>query len=367
MLSIFTWINERPPARAVASGGALFSCALLISAHPACADAVEDFYRGKQMQFVIRTAAGGDYDQYSRLLARNMSRHIPGKPVIVPINMPGGGGITAANFVGQAAPKDGSILTMVSQGLPIDQALGLNSSLRVDLRTFHWIGNVVNANQLLVVWHTSQTKTLEQAKVRTTTIGATGAGSVSAQLPAFYNNVLGTKFKIIMGYKAGQEVDLSMERGEVEGRGTNTYTGYMASKPHYLRDNLIVPLVQVGLAREPELPNVPLLLEQDVPPADRPLLEFMSKAITVGRPVATTPGVPQERVRALRNAFDLTIKDPIFIEEARRENAEVRPMTGAELAKVIDDLITAPAGIRERVREAMIPKAADAVEGTSGK
>ena len=317
------------------------------------ADPVEDFYRGKQMQFIIRTAAGGDYDQYSRLLARNMSRYIPGNPIILPINMPGGGGITAANFVGQSAPKDGTILTMVSQGLPIDQALGLNKSLRVDLRQFNWIGNVVNANQLLVVWHTSPIRSIEDAKRRETTIGATGAGSVSSQLPSFYNYVLKTRFKIIMGYQSGQEIDLSMERGEVEGRGTNTYTGYMASKPHYLSRNLIIPLVQVGMSREAELPNVPLLTEMNVPAEDRPLLEFVSKAITVGRPVATTPNVPQERVDALRRAFDQTLLDPIFIEEARRENAEIRPMNGVTLARVIQDLIDTPETIRNRVKEAI--------------
>jgi len=317
------------------------------------ADPVEEFYRGKQMQFVIRTAVGGDYDQYSRLLARNLSRHIPGHPIILPINMPGGGGITAANFVGQSAPKDGTVLTMVSQGLPIDQALNLNKSLRVDLREFNWIGNVVNANQLLVVWHTSPIRSIEDARKRETTIGATGAGSVSSQLPSFYNYVLKTRFKIIMGYQSGQEIDLSIERGEVEGRGTNTYTGYMASKPHYLTRNLIIPLVQVGSQREAELPHVPLLTDMDVPAQDRPLLEFISKAITVGRPVATTPQVPKERVEALRLAFDKTLLDPIFIEEARRENAEIRPMNGVTLAKIIHELIETPAPIRHRIKEAI--------------
>jgi len=329
------------------------------------ADAIEDFYRGKQMQFIIRTAVGGDYDQYSRLLARNMSRHIPGRPTILPINMPGGGGITAANFVGQSAPKDGSVLTMVSQGLPIDQALGLNKSLRVDLRQFNWIGNVVNANQLLVVWHTSPIRSIEDARQRETSIGATGAGSVSSQLPSFYNKILGTKFKIIMGYQSGQEIDLSMERGEVEGRGTNTYTGYMASKPHYLARNLIIPLVQVGLKREAELPHVPLLTEMDVPQQDYPLLEFVSKAITVGRPVATTPNVPKERVEALRHAFDKTLLDPIFIEEARRENAEIRPMNGQTLARIVQELIDAPEPIRNRVKEAIEDRGTSAPSITS--
>jgi hypothetical protein len=291
-----------------------------------------------------------------------MGRHIPGNPTITPVNMPGGGGIIAANHVGQVAPKDGTVLTMVSQGLPIDQALQLSPSLRVDLRSFNWIGNLVNANQLLVVWHTSKVRTLEQAKTTETLIGSTGAGSVSVQLPAFYNNVLGTRFKIIMGYPGGQEVDLAMERGEVDGRGTNTYTGYQTSKPQYLANKLIIPLIQVGMAREPDLPDTPLLLEQQVQPQDRPRLEFMSKAITVGRPVATTPGVPAERVAALRKAFMDTLEDPEFMAEAKQQNAEVRPMTGEVLQATIRDLIEAPQAVRDRVKVALQPKASDTLE-----
>ncbi len=329
---------------------------------PALADAVEDFYRGKQMQFIIRTAPGGDYDSYSRLMARHMGKHIPGKPNIVPQNMPGGGGIVAANYVAQVAPKDGTVLTMVSQGLPVDQALGLNPSLRADMRQFNWVGNVVNANQLLAVWHTSPTKSLEDARNRVTQIGSTGAGSISVQLPAFYNNILGTKFKIVLGYIGGQEVDLAMERGEVEGRGTNTYTGYMASKPHFLTQKLLRPLVQVGLEPEPELKDVPLLLNLPVKAEDKPLIEFISKAVTVGRPIATTPGVPAERVAALRKAFDLALQDPELIAEAKRENAEIRPMTGEVLARVIRELIEAPKDVRDRMKVAMEPKKEDAVE-----
>ena len=341
---------------------ALLSALAAIPAAPLAADPVADFYRGKQMQFIIRTPPGGDYDSYSRLLARHMGRHIPGNPTITPVNMPGGGGIIAANHVGQVAPKDGTVLTMVSQGLPIDQALQLSPSLRVDLRSFNWIGNLVNANQLLVVWHTSKVRTLEQAKTTETLIGSTGAGSVSVQLPAFYNNVLGTRFKIIMGYAGGQEVDLAMERGEVDGRGTNTYTGYQTSKPQYLANKLIIPLIQVGMAREPDLPDTPLLLEQQVQPQDRPLLEFMSKAITVGRPVATTPGVPAERVAALRKAFMDTLEDPDFMAEAKQQNAEVRPMTGEVLQATIRDLIEAPQAVRDRVKVALQPKASDTLE-----
>ena len=326
---------------------------------PLAADPVADFYAGKQMRFIIRTPPGGDYDQLSRLLARHIGKHIPGRPNVTPQNMPGGGGIVAANFIGQVAPRDGTFLTMVSQGLPVDQALGLNPSLKVDLREFNWLGNMANSNQILAVWHTSPTRNLDDARKRITTIGSTGAGSMSVQLPAFYNNVLGTKFRIVVGYPGGQHVDLAMEQGELEGRGTNTYTGYMASKPHYLKDKLLRPLIQVGIEPEPELGDVPLLKDLPLPPEDRQLAEYMSKAVSVGRPVATTPGVPADRVAALRKAFDLALEDPEFKDEAEKTNAEIRVMSAEVLTRIIRELIEAPEAVRARVKLALQPKEED--------
>ncbi|MFN3891192.1 MAG: Bug family tripartite tricarboxylate transporter substrate binding protein [Beijerinckiaceae bacterium] len=341
----------------IAICAALGACAGF--AAPAAADPVSSFYAGKQMRFIIRTPPGGDYDQLSRLLARHIGKHIPGQPNVTPQNMPGGGGIIAANYVGQIAPRDGTILTMVSQGLPVDQALGLNPSLKADLREFYWLGNMANSNQLIAVWHTSPTMTIEDAKKRVTTIGSTGAGSMSVQLPAFYNNVLGTRFAIVVGYPNGQHVDLAMERGELEGRGTNTYAGYMTSKPHYLKEKLLRPLLQVGIEPEAELPGVPLLKDLPLSEADRPIAEYMSKAVSVGRPVATTPGVPADRAAALRKAFDRTLEDPEFKDEAEKMNAEIRPMSGEVLARIVRDLIEAPAPVRARVKQALEPRAED--------
>ncbi|MGE3248548.1 MAG: hypothetical protein AB7J19_19680, partial [Beijerinckiaceae bacterium] len=156
-------------------------------------------------------------------------------------------------------------------------------------------------------------------------------------------------------YKGGQAVDLAMEKGEVEGRGTNPLSGYKTSKPHYLRDKLIIPLIQVGLKKEPELPDVPLLLDQPVPEKDKPLLKFMSEAVAVGRPVTTSPGVPAERVAALRKAFQDTIKDKEFIAEAQKMNAEIRPQTGDELAAIIKSVIDAPQDVRDRMRTVLEP------------
>ena len=248
---------------------------------------------------------------------------------------------------------------MVSQGLPTDQALGLTPSFKADLRTFNWIGNMSSSNQVTVVWHTSKTQSFEEAKKRETMIGSTGAGSVSTQLPALFNNLLGTKFKIITGYPDGREVDMAMERGEVEGRGTNPWASYKSAQPRLVRDRLIRPIIQIGLEKEPDLPDVPLLLDQPVAPEDKPVLEFMSKAVMVGRPIGTTPGVPADRVNILRRAFDAALKDPDFVAEANAQNAEIDYMSGEQLAKIIDDLIGAPPSVHERVKAVLRPKDSD--------
>ena len=323
---------------------------------PAVADPVADFYKGKQIRFIVRTTVGGDYDLYTRLIARFIGKYIPGNPTMVVVNMPGGGGILAANYMAQVAPRDGTVIGIVSQGLAVDQALGSSPQLKADLKEFNWIANVVYSNQLLVVWHTSPTKTIDDAKNRVTTIGTTGAGSASVQYPAFYNNVLGTKFKIVFGYPGGQHIDLAMERGEVEGRGTNPYSGWMASKPTWIPEKKIIPLMQAGLEKEPALPDVPLIVDQPVRAEDKPLLRFMANSSTVGRPLATTPGVPADRVAALRAAFAATIRDPEFIATAKKENMEIKPQTAEVLTQVIMGLLNAPQDVRDRMKVALQPR-----------
>jgi tripartite-type tricarboxylate transporter receptor subunit TctC len=340
---------------------------VVLSATSAAADAVKDFYsgQGKKMQFVIRSTPGGGYDLLTRLLARHLGRFIPGNPNITPVNMPGGGGIVAANYLYLIAPKDGTVLEIISQGLTVDQALGLSPQLKADMKKLNWIASVVNSNQLLVTWNTSKTKNLDDARKRETTIGSTGAGSVSVQLPALYNNVLGTKFKIIFGYRGGHAIDLAMERGEVEGRGTNPYTDWMAAKPTWIPQKKIIPIIQVGLKKEEALPEVPLLLDQKVSAEHKPVVEFMSKAATLGRPLATTPGVPKERVAALRKAFFEMIKNPRFIEDAKRSNSTIRPQSGDDLAALVASIIDTPQEVKDRVKSVLRPKDEDAkrIEG----
>jgi tripartite-type tricarboxylate transporter receptor subunit TctC len=329
---------------------------LALAAAPAFADPIADFYKGKQMRLIIRTGPGGSYDLYARLLAVHIGRHIPGNPTVVPVNMVGGGGIKAANYVATVAPKDGTILTIVSQGLAVDQALGLTSGLQADLRDFHWIGNMSSANQVTVTWHTSPTQTLDDAKKRETVIGTTGAGSISTQLPAVYNNLLGTKIKLVLGYPDGADINLAMERGEVEGRATNPWSSYKASNPRYVEEKLITPFIQVGMEKDPDLPNVPLMRDLAKNAEEQEILDFMSRSVSIGRPIATTPGVPAERVAALRKAFDETLKDPEFLADADKQRLEIQAMTGEQLAQLIKSVIETPAAIRDKVKLAIETK-----------
>ncbi len=319
------------------------------------ADAVEDFYKGKQMRMIIRSGVGAGYDTYARLLTKHMVKYIPGKPAILNVNMPGAGGILAANHVAVQAPRDGTTLTIVSVGLPMDQATGLNSSFKADLTAFNWIGNLSDSNQIMQTWHTSPTKTLEDAMKRQTIIAAAGAGSFSSMIPSALNSILGTKFKIII-YQEGLEPNIAMERGEVEGRGTESYVTTASVTPQYLTEKKINILVQIGLKRDKAMPDVPLLLEYARNEEQRQILDFFSRAVLIGRPIATTAEVPKERVEALRRAFDATMIDPEFIADAKFQRAEISPMNGEETQKLVTELIGAPLSVREKVKAAFLSK-----------
>jgi tripartite-type tricarboxylate transporter receptor subunit TctC len=279
--------------------------------------------------------------------------------------MPGGGGIKAANFVANVAPKDGTILTIASQGLAVDQALGLSKGLEADLRDFNWIGNMSSHNQVTVVWHTSKTQSWDDALKRETILGTTGAGSISQQVPAVYNNILGAKFKLVVGYPGGTDVNLAMERGEVEARSTNPWVSYKATTPHLIEKKWIKPIVQIGMAKESDLPDVPLMRDLAKTPEAKQIVDFISRSVAIGRPIATTPGVPPERVAALRRAFDATLKDTAFLAETEKQAMEIRAMTGEELTQLIKDIIGVSPDVRDKVKIAIEPK--EVMEAPGGK
>ena len=311
--------------------------------------AVEDFYRGKKIDLAIGYSPGGTYDLYARLVARHLSRHIPGRPLIVARNMPGAGSRTAATFVAGIAPRDGTVLATGDQSLSLQQAAG-DKRVAFDTRKFIYIGNPNAENNTTATWHTSGVKTIEDAKRREVTMGATG-GSTSSQYPKAMNALLGTRFKIILGYPGGNDINLAMERGEVDGRGSNSWASWKATRPHWIAENKINILVQIGLRKAPDLPDVPLLMELGANTEDRALLRLLSTSTQIGRPIFTTPDVPPERVAALRAAFDATMRDPAFLEDAKQGHFEIDPVSGAAMQKLVEEMVATPKELGERLRK----------------
>jgi tripartite-type tricarboxylate transporter receptor subunit TctC len=263
--------------------------------------------------------------------------------------MPGGGSRTAMNWIYSVAPKDGSVLGTGDQSISIAQALG-DPQVRFDVRKFVYIGNPARENNTTAAWHTSGVKTIQDAMDKEVTVGATG-GSTSSQYPKAMNALIGTKFKIILGYPGGNDINLAMERGEVAVRGSNSWGAWKATRPDWLRDNKINILVQIGLEKSEDLPNVPLLMDLAKNDEDRAVLRLLSAPTAIGRPIMTNPGVPDDRVAFLRAAFDAMVKDPKFLAEAKKENFEIDPVSGAEMQKIVQEIVSAPAGVRKKLGE----------------
>ncbi|HLH97250.1 MAG TPA: tripartite tricarboxylate transporter substrate-binding protein [Xanthobacteraceae bacterium] len=333
----------------------LLVAALPLAAAPARADAVSDFYRGKRINLVIGYGTGGGYDLYARMLARFLPDHIPGKPMIVPQNMPGAGSRGAANWLFKVAPRDGTVLAVLSQTTPTDQALG-QPGVQFDVRKFNWIGNMVVVNNLLFVRAATGVSTIAQAKEKVLSIGATGASSPSVLYPQVSNNLLGTKFRIISGYPGGGDVNIAVERGEVDGRGSDSWASLQSTHPDWLRDHKINILFQVGNKREAGMPDVPLWSELGQNDEQRQILEILSGDVAVGRPILTAPDVPTDRVKALRRAFDETMADPAFKAAAAEAHMDFNPIGGEELQGIVDKIAGAPADIIAKVKEAIVIK-----------
>ncbi len=309
------------------------------SAIPAVADPVADFYRGRTIQMLIGVSAGGDYDLRARLLARFMSKHIPGNPKIVPQNMLGAGGLVAANWMGNVAPRDGTAMLAISSNLPVAQAIGLDG-VKFDIRKFSYIGNTTDSPNVINSWHTSGVTRIEQVMEKEFVVGATGRSSGSYYYPAALNLFAGTKFKIVFGYPGGADVNIAMERGEVGGRGSNLWASWKSTRPQWLTEKKIHMLVQIALKRHPELPDVPLMQELVKTDLHREVMTFISADTAIARAIVTTPDVPADRLAALRAAFDAAIKDPELLKEAAQAQQDISPTSGVESQKVANLIIS---------------------------
>jgi tripartite-type tricarboxylate transporter receptor subunit TctC len=328
-------------------------CALAFTAAlahaPAKSQTADEFFKGKKMDMLIGYSAGGTYDLYARLVARQLSNYLPGSPVIIPRNMPGGGSRTAVTWLYTAAPRDGTVLATADQSLSVEQAMG-DKQLKIDTRELIYIGNPAADNNTTAVLSTSPVKNIEDAKRIEIPLGATG-GSTSSQYPKAMNALIGTKFKIITGYPGGNDINLAMERGEVAGRGSNSWGAWKSTRPQWIAEKKLTILVQIGLFKAPDLPNVPLLMDLAKNEDDRAVLKLLSASTTIGRPIFTTPGVPEDRVKLLRTSFDRMVKDPAFLEQAKKENLDIQPVSGEELQRIVADIVATPPKIAARLQE----------------
>jgi tripartite-type tricarboxylate transporter receptor subunit TctC len=280
-----------------------------------------------------------------------MGKHISGRPNFVAVNQPGAGGLLNVNYAGKVAPQDGTYLTLVGVGLLTQEVIGA-ASLQVSLRSFKWIGNVSKDNNVVATWPTSKARTIEDARRQDVTLGSLGAGSIDAQLPAAYNALLGTRFKVIFGYAGTPQALLAMERGEVDGK-ENTWTSFKTTLGA-ARAGALNVLIQNATSADPELPTVPLLIDLVKGDAKKEAIaRLLSVMLEISKPLAAPPGVPDDRVQILRKAFVETARDPEFLADAQKTGFPIEAMPGAELQSAIEQMLTAPQDVVAAARAAL--------------
>jgi tripartite-type tricarboxylate transporter receptor subunit TctC len=307
---------------------------------PAPAQSVGDFYKGKTVQIIVGFGVGGGYDLYARALSRYLGKYVPGQPTVVVQNLEGAGSVRAANHVYSGSPSDGTVIAAVNQNMPMYQLLG-GAGARFEAAGMQWLGSMANSNGLVYTWYTSGIKTLDDAKRTEVPMGAVGNASDSVIFPNLINDLLGTRFKPITGYAGSSQIHLAMERGEVMGRGGNSWVSVQTANMNWVTEKKINILVQVGLEKEPELPDVPLLL--DLVKGDAVgVVKLVSLPTALGYGHWVAPGVPKDRVEALRTAYAAVLKDPDFVKETQKSGMVIRAQTGAVLEGLVKEVAKTP-------------------------
>lgn len=327
---------------------------LLILAATLSAAAQEDvaaFYRGKTVRLVVGIGVGSGYDINARVLARHMSKHIPGNPSIIVQNQPGAGSLTMTNQLYNIGPFDGTAIGATFNGLPTTPLLQ-PSGVRFEATKINWVGSTNRETQAMYVWHTAPQMTLDDLRTKEMIVGAQAAGSTQYDYPMLGNALLGLKFKVITGYEATPKINLAMERGEVHGTWANWST-LKAISSQWLEEKKIRILAQWALRKHPEMPNVPLILEIAKTEEQKQALDLALARLEFGRPFLLPPNVPAARVNAIRRAFDATMKDPEFLAEAEKLKIDIDPLTGEQVGQMIEQIYKTPADTVARVRASM--------------
>jgi tripartite-type tricarboxylate transporter receptor subunit TctC len=333
------------PVNRLAIGALLMLPCVALTAQHAAAQGADSFFKGKVINLYIGFAPGGTYDYYSRLVARFMGAHIPGHPTIVAQNMPGAGSFQAANFLYAVAPRDGTALGMITQNAGIEELLR-TPGVQYKAAEFNWIGRVSGITEVHFTWKTSQTRTIADAMARETLLAGTGPGSPSEGYPKLLNALAGMKFKVISGYPGSTQGMLAMERGEVDGALTSWHT-LNRTKREWLANHEINLLVQYAVARRRELADVPTMLELAPTPEARDIFSFYLGNTLIGRSIVASPGLPQDRVKVLRDAFAAMLEDPEFRAELEKTQTEFDPARGEQ----VQGYIAATSSVRREIAD----------------
>lgn len=330
-----------------------FTATLLLQALATSAHA-EDHFAGKTIVITTHSAPGGQYDAYSRVLARFYGKYIPGNPAMQVLNRVGAGGLLAVNNAA-TGPRDGTLLTLVANGLVLFQGLSM-PGLRAALEDFNWIGNFNASNGVTVVMADAGVKTVAEARLKEVIIGSSGAGSISALLPAAHNAFAGTKFRVVQGYEGAAHMNLSMRRGEIQGRSGAPWLELQSDFPEESRNGRLIPLSQIGSIRDPLLPDVPLLTEIAVGD-ERNLAgaRFVTDSLTQTRSLAAPPGVPADVVATLRTAFQQVLRDTEFVSQVHQAGLELNPTTGEHVQATIASVLKSPTALRDYVKSKLEP------------
>lgn len=317
-------------------------------AGPATAQGAGDFYKGRQVSIIVGFPPGGGYDVYARVLARHIGRHIPGSPTIVVQNMPGAGSLNLANHIYSVAPKDGTVLGSVESGAPFEYFYD-GKGVRFDPLKFAWIGGLNEDTSTCGVWHTSPAKTFLDLQKHEAPFGGTGPSAPPEVESKVSNDVLGTKMKLILGYRGLGDVYAAIEKGELEGSCGITWSSVSAVKTDWLKDGKWRTLVQIAGKRHKDLPNVPLLTEFARNEGDRQVLELVGLPNLVGRPYMTSPGTPADRVSTLRSAFSASLKDPAFLADATQAKLPIDPVSAERIEQILADTAKMPKDVIARM------------------
>src|SRR5690349_2754870 len=324
----------------------------LCIATPTRAEDLAAFYRGRQISWILSADAGGGYAAYARTFAPYLTEHIPGKPSIVIQHMPGGGGLRAMGYLFAVAPRDGTTIGLVHSSVPFAPLYGIRGA-SFDPRQMGWIGSIATSRGICVAWHTAGIASWQDMLTKEFIVGGSGAGSQMETLPALLNRLFGTRIKVISGYKGGNAIYLAMERGEVQGRCGGLVSSINATRPDWFASRKVTVPIQVAINRNAQFPDVPAIVELAKDERTKNILRLALAAEDMDRPILAPPGVPPERLAALRAAFHAAMTDPGFIADAKRQRLDIDEVAGEKVAEIVAQTFALPPDVVKAANDAM--------------